>query len=601
MSNNDGTARDGGADPGERKRTVRRGDVELAVYETGAGGDRPTIVLVHGYPDDHTVWDDVVPELAGRYHVVTYDVRGAGASTAPRRRGDYLLTELRADLVAVLDAVSPQRPVHLVGHDWGSVQAWEAVTDARLRNRLASYTSMSGPCLDHFGHWLADRRRLRPKDLARLVVQLAKSWYIGYFQLPVLPVVSARTGALGRVVRLMQRAEGSPPARVTGRTARWGLELYRANADRVRHPGRRRTDVPVQIIVSTRDAYISPALAAEAENWASRAWRREIPAGHWAPRSRPAVVARMVTEFAGHVDGAPPVRSLARSEVRAGRTEYEDRLVLVTGAGSGIGRATALEFAARGAEIIAVDLDEEAARRTAERTRGHAYAVDVSDGAAMAKLADEVEAAHGIPDVVVNNAGITVAGPFLETDPADVERVVDVNLWGVIHGTRLFGARLAERGEGGQIVNVASAAAYAPSRALAVYGLTKAAVFMLDQCVRPEFAAYGVGVTTICPGFVATSITRSARFAGVGAEREQRLQRFTARALELRGYRPERVARRIVAGVRTDKAVIRVTPEAHALAVLGRLSPAMLRGLARAPFPPFRAAPSPSRNKGARR
>jgi len=593
---------------GERRRTVRRGDVELAVYETGAGGDRPTMVLVHGYPDDHTVWGDVVPLLAERYHVVTYDVRGSGASTAPRHRGGYLLGELRADLVAVLDAVSPDRPVHLVGHDWGSVQAWEAVTDARLRSRLSSYTTMSGPCLDHFGHWLAARRRLRPSDLVKLVVQLIKSWYIGFFQLPVLPVVAARSGMLGLMVRLMQRAEGTPPGRVRRRTARWGLELYRANVDRARHPGQRRTNVPVQIVIPTRDAYISPALAGEAENWAARAWRREIPAGHWAPRSHPAVVARLITEFAEHADGAPPARGVARARVRPGRAEYEDRLVLVTGAGSGIGRATALEFAGRGAEIIAVDVDEEAARRTAERAArigggGHAYAVDVADGAAMTKLADEVRAAHGVPDIVVNNAGITVSGPFLETDPADVERVVDVNLWGVIHGTRLFGAQLAERGEGGQVVNIASAAAYAPSQALAVYGLTKAAVLMLDQCVRPEFAAYGVGVTTICPGFVATSITRSARFAGVGAEREQRLQRWTTRALELRGYRPERVARRIVAAVRRDKAVVPVTPEAHALAVLGRVSPAMLRGLARAPFPPFRsasrAAPSPS--KGARR
>lgn len=593
----------------EARRTVRRGDVELAVYETGAGGGRPTVVLVHGYPDDHTVWDAVVPLLAERYHVVTYDVRGAGASTAPRHRGAYLLHELRDDLEAVLDAVSPGRPVHLVGHDWGSVQAWEAVTDARLRPRLASYSSMSGPCLDHFGHWLAARRRLRPSDLAKLAVQLAKSWYIAFFRLPVLPVLMARSGLLGLIVRLMQRAEGSPPARVRPRTARWGLELYRANADRARHPGQRRTDVPVQIVIPERDAYVSPALAAEAENWAARAWRREIPAGHWAPRSHPAVVARLVTEFAGHIDGAPAARGVARARVRPGRAEFEDRLVLVTGAGSGIGRATALEFAARGAEIVAVDVDGEAARRTAVRAGeigpgGHDYAADVADGAAMAKLAEEVRAGHGVPDVVVNNAGITIAGPFLETDLADVERVVDVNLWGVIHGTRLFGAQLAERGEGGHVVNIASAAAYAPSRALAAYSLTKAAVLMLDQCVRPEFAAYGVGVTTICPGFVATSITRTARFIGVGAEREDRLRRWTTRALELRGYGPERVAKRIVAAVRDDKAVVPVTSEARALAVLGRLSPALLRGLARAPFPPFRAAtpravPSPA--KGARR
>ncbi|HEY3685409.1 MAG TPA: SDR family oxidoreductase [Streptosporangiaceae bacterium] len=578
------------------RRTIHRGDVELAVYERGDAG-RPTVLCVHGYPDDHTVWDGVAERLAERFHVVTYDVRGSGTSTAPHGRDAYRVAELRDDLAAVLDAVSPDAPVHLVGHDWGSVQAWEAVADVRLRSRLASFTSMSGPCLDHFGQWLAARRRLRPSDLRKLVSQLARSWYIGFFQLPVLPVLAARSGFLGAIVRVMQRIEGTPPARVRPGGARWGIEMYRANAHRARHPGHRRTTVPVQVVVAQRDAYITPALAEEAVNWASQAWCREIPTGHWAPRSHPGVIARLVGEFADHVDGAPPARGLARARVRAGRAAFDDRLVLVTGAGSGIGRATALAFAERGAEVVAVDIDAEAAQRTARLVGlvgppGHDYAVDVSDGEAMAKLADAVRTAHGVPDIVVNNAGIAVAGPFLEVGLADWERIVDVNLWGVIHGTRLFGGQLAERGEGGHIVNIASAAAYAPSRVLSAYSVTKAAVLMLDQCVRPEFASYGVGVTTICPGFVATSITRTARFAGTGGAEQERLRRWSTRALGLRRYPPERVARRIVAAVLRDEAVVPVTPEARALAVLGRLSPAALRGLARAPLPPFGGRPS---------
>ena len=633
-----------------RRRTVRRGSVELAVFEAGESG-RPTVLCVHGYPDDHTVWDDVVAELTDRFHVVAYDVRGSGTSSVPHERSAYRAAELRDDLAAVIDAVSPELPVHLVGHDWGSVQAWEAVNDARLRSRIASFTSMSGPCLDHFGQWIAARRRLRLSALRELAPQLVRSWYIGFFQLPVLPVVAAWSGMLGAAVRVMRRAERCPQARVRRRAARWGIEMYRANADRTRHPGRRRTEVPVQVLIARGDAYITPALAGEAVNWAAHAWRRTVAAGHWAPRSHPRVVARQIAEFADHIDGAPAPPGLARARIRDGRaapdraapdraardragaptaaaataattaaaradgcrSEFADRLVLVTGAGDGIGRATTLAFARCGAEVVSVDIDAAAARATADRAEGlgvpaHHYEVDVADGAAMAALAEKVRTAHGVPDIVVNNAGIAISGPFLGTEPEELERIVDVNLWGVLHGTRLFGGLQAERGEGGHIVNIASAAAYAPSKDLPAYATTKAAVLMLDRCVRPEFASYGIGVTTICPGFVATSITRRARFAGTDAGEQERIRRRTTRALGVFGARPERVARRIVAAVRRDQAVVLVTPEAHALSALSRLSPAALRAVARAPLPfhaqPARAQPShaqPSRAQGARR
>src|SRR5206468_10843353 len=140
----------------------------------------------------------------------------------------------------------------------------------------------------------------------------------------------------------------------------------------------------------------------------------------------------------------------------------------------GIGRATALAFAKRGAEVIVADINEPSALRTAELAgliggTGHAFEVDVSDASAMERFAKAVEHEHGVPDVVVNNAGIGVAGPFLATTVDDWQRVIDVNLWGVIHGARLFGRMMADRGEGGQIVNVASAAAYTPSRPLPAY------------------------------------------------------------------------------------------------------------------------------------
>ena len=171
--------------------------VDLAVNETGPS-DAATIVCVHGYPDNSSAWAGVVAELSRRYHVVTYDVRGAGRSGKPTERQAYRLDQLAADLRAVVDAVSPDRAVHLLAHDWGSIQSWHAVTGEQLADRVASYTSVSGPSLDHTAYWM--RSALRPggarlRDVAR---QLAESAYIVLFTVPVLPEWLWRKGVLDR-------------------------------------------------------------------------------------------------------------------------------------------------------------------------------------------------------------------------------------------------------------------------------------------------------------------------------------------------------------------------------------------------------------------
>lgn len=161
------------------------------------------------------------------------------------------------------------------------------------------------------------------------------------------------------------------------------------------------------------------------------------------------------------------------------------------------------------------------------------------------------------------------------------ERVIDVNLWGVIHGCRLFGAQLAERGEGGHIVNVASVAAYLPTKVLPAYSATKAAVLMLSECLRAELAAYGIGVSAICPGMVSTNIAGTTTFTGAD-EREQHARRAEgARLFARRGFPPERVAGDILRAVRRDSAVVASTPEARTALALSRLTPGLLRAAAR--------------------
>ena len=129
------------------QRRVLGAGLSLSVTEYGERG-RPTVVLVHGFPDTSSVWEPLADRLSSELHVVAYDVRGAGRSDAPAGRGGYALPLLVDDLEAVLDQTSPDAPVHLVAHDWGSVQGWEAVTTKGLANRFASFTSISGPPLD---------------------------------------------------------------------------------------------------------------------------------------------------------------------------------------------------------------------------------------------------------------------------------------------------------------------------------------------------------------------------------------------------------------------------------------------------------------------
>ncbi|MET4925289.1 SDR family oxidoreductase [Streptomyces sp. PSRA5] len=626
---------------GARERRVRTGGIDLCVAELGDPA-RPTVLLVHGYPDSKEVWSQVAERLAERFHVVLYDVRGHGGSTAPKPlRGGFTLEKLTDDFLAVADAVSPHRPVHLVGHDWGSVQGWEFVTVRRTSGRIASFTSMSGPSLDHLGHWIKRRlTRPTPRAVGQLLGQGAKSWYVYLLQTPVLPELAWR-GPLGRQwPKILERFEKVPtgrrPAAPAGGKrdgkgaggsgsaerggayptaslpddAAHGAWLYRDNVRaRLRRP---RADahahVPVQLITPTGDAFLSERLFDDLERWVPQLVRRTLPAKHWVPRTRPDQLATWITEFvtahepepeSGDDDtaAAGPVGK-ARRESRARRARdlvasgpYGERfggqLVLVTGAASGIGRATAFAFAESGARVVVVDRDAEGAARTAEMARligaprAWAETVDVGDEEAMEKLAEKVASEYGTVDVLVNNAGIGLSGPFLDTTSEDWKKVLDVNLWGVIHGCRIFGGQMAARGQGGHIVNTASAAAYQPSRALPAYSTSKAAVLMLSECLRAELAGQGIGVSAICPGFVNTGITATARFTGVSAEEERRRRKRTARLYGLRNYPPEKVADAILRAVVRNEAVVAVTPEARGARLLSRFAPRTLRAIAR--------------------
>ncbi len=347
-------------------------------------------------------------------------------------------------------------------------------------------------------------------------------------------------------------------------------------------------DVPVQLIVNTEDPYVRPYGYDDTERWVPRLWRRDIKAGHFSPMSHPQVMAAAVHDFADLAEGKQPSRALLRAQIGRPRGDFGDTLVAVTGAGSGIGRETAFAFAARGAEVVVSDIDEAAVKDTAAQiaARGgvaYSYVVDVSDADAVEAFAEQVSAEHGVPDIVVNNAGIGQAGGFLDTPAEQFDRVLDINFGGVVNGCRSFGRRLVERGTGGHIVNVSSMAAYAPLQSLSAYCSSKAATYMFSDCLRAELDAAGIGLTTICPGVINTNIVKNTRIdVPVGeSERVDGRRGQLGMMFALRHYGPDKVANAIVSSVKKNKPIRPVAPEAYALYGISRVAPQALRSTAR--------------------
>ena len=273
--------------------------VTLQVSERGERSAEVHALLLHGYPDDRRMWDPVLARLPEDWHVVTPDNRGAGGSARPAGSAAYVLEELVEDVVAVLEATVPDgRPVHLVGHDWGSVIGWEVVAaatwDPRLAGRLASFTSVSGPSLDHVHTRLqtwAGRRAQHP--------QLLPSWYVYLFCVPRLPELL--WGRLQGVVRrLLERRDPTLALLERGpgllANALPGLGLYRANLRRT--PARWRTSVPVLLVVARDDFFVRPESLVGLEARCRDLTRVEVATGHWVPRSDPERRAALVTDFA---------------------------------------------------------------------------------------------------------------------------------------------------------------------------------------------------------------------------------------------------------------------------------------------------------------
>lgn len=186
---------------------------------------------------------------------------------------------------------------------------------------------------------------------------------------------------------------------------------------------------------------------------------------------------------------------------------FENKVVLVTGAGSGMGRESAIRFAGRGAKVIAADLDQAAAERVAEEIGEAAtpLAMDVSVAEAVADGVATMVERHGGLDVVVNNAGLVSPGSAVELEEAEWDRVMDVNLKGIYLTSKAAWPSLAERG--GNIVNLASINAQLGMEGNIAYCTSKAGVVMLTKCMALDGARDGIRVNCVCPGWIETPLT----------------------------------------------------------------------------------------------
>lgn len=251
--------------------------------------------------------------------------------------------------------------------------------------------------------------------------------------------------------------------------------------------------------------------------------------------------------------------------------------VVVTGAGSGLGAALCDVLAARGARIVAADIDHVSAMATARRCGGNAHAVqcDVADLGAVERLASETERLLGGVDLVVNNAGVAVAGAVGQVPIADWRWVIDVNLWGVIHGCHVFVPRLRAQ-RGGWVLNVASAAGLIAMPAMAPYNATKAAVVALSETLYAELADDNVGVSVLCPSFFPTNLTKSPRTSV-----DKRVHEAAMRLVANGGWTAEQVARVAVDGVEAGALHITPQPDSRWAWRFKRLAPTAFQRLAR--------------------
>jgi NAD(P)-dependent dehydrogenase (short-subunit alcohol dehydrogenase family) len=248
-------------------------------------------------------------------------------------------------------------------------------------------------------------------------------------------------------------------------------------------------------------------------------------------------------------------------------TKIAGSVVAVTGAGSGIGRALSTALVARGAHVALSDVDEAGLSATVANLRGSgrvtSHVVDVRKRAEVARYAAEVEAEHGGADVIINNAGLAVRASVEDMSYEDFALVIDVNLWGVVHGTKEFLPLFRRRG-GGHVVNISSINAMVPFAKNGPYNAAKYAVLGFSETLMQELRGEPIRVTCVHPGGIKTNIARNGR--GVSAAEAAFFDRVAMTS-------PGAAAETILRGVERDRARVYIGADAMLMAAAKRIAP----------------------------
>jgi NAD(P)-dependent dehydrogenase (short-subunit alcohol dehydrogenase family) len=255
----------------------------------------------------------------------------------------------------------------------------------------------------------------------------------------------------------------------------------------------------------------------------------------------------------------------------------QGRVAAITGAAGGIGRALVLELGRAGVDVALADINEPGMLAVAAELRklgrrAICVPTDVTQRPALENLLERTLEELGACQLMLNNAGVFHASSLLESSPEQWKRVLDINVWGVIHGCQVFGAHFVRQGEG-HLVNTASTAGLFPMPGMSSYGMTKAAIVSYSQQLRWELAASGVGVTALCPGVVRTSIWKA---PGVGLEHASNMEEMMSRAPT-----PEGLARKVRRAIEHNHAMVRYGPDSYVLSWLRHLPSWLLDPLGR--------------------